>query len=46
MMTEPLLFLVGPTGSGKSRIALAVAPALDAEVLSLEIGRPAGRERG
>jgi len=36
MSTEPLLFLVGPTGSGKSRLALSVAPALGADVLSMD----------
>ena len=33
---DPLLVLVGPTASGKSRAALPLARALDAEVLSLD----------
>lgn len=36
MPTEPLLFLVGPTASGKSRLALSVAPTLNAEILSMD----------
>jgi tRNA dimethylallyltransferase len=32
----PLLFLVGPTASGKKRVAQEIAPALDAELLSLD----------
>ncbi len=36
MPTGPLLFLVGPTASGKSRLALSVAPTLNAEVLSMD----------
>jgi tRNA dimethylallyltransferase len=33
---DPLLVLVGPTASGKSRAAIPVARALDAEILSLD----------
>ncbi len=33
---EPLFVLVGPTASGKSRAAIPVARALDAEVISLD----------
>jgi tRNA dimethylallyltransferase len=33
---EPLLVLVGPTASGKSRAAIPVASALDAEIISLD----------
>ena len=34
--TEPLLFLVGPTASGKSDLALSLAPDLNADILSLD----------
>lgn len=34
--SEPLLFLVGSTASGKGRIALEVAQVLDAEIVSLD----------
>lgn len=33
---DPLLVLVGPTASGKTRASLAVARALDAEIVSLD----------
>jgi len=33
---SPLLVLVGTTASGKSRVALEIAPALDAEIVSLD----------
>jgi len=36
MSTEPLHALVGPTASGKSEAAIAVAEALDAEIVSVD----------
>lgn len=33
---DPICVLVGPTASGKSSAALAIAPALDAEIVSLD----------
>ncbi|MHC4923715.1 MAG: isopentenyl transferase family protein, partial [Planctomycetota bacterium] len=35
-MTAPLLVLCGPTASGKESTALALAPQLDAEIVSLD----------
>ncbi|MFM8999717.1 MAG: tRNA (adenosine(37)-N6)-dimethylallyltransferase MiaA [Actinomycetota bacterium] len=35
-MTGPLLALVGPTASGKTAVALAIAEALDAEIVSVD----------
>jgi tRNA dimethylallyltransferase len=56
MAREPLLALVGPTASGKSEAAVALAPALGAEIVSvdsatvyrgMDIGtaKPTGAER-
>lgn len=35
-MTAPLLALVGPTASGKTAVALELAPELDAEIVSVD----------
>ena len=35
-MSEPVRFLLGPTGAGKSELALAAATRLNAEILSLD----------
>ncbi len=40
-LPPPLLVLVGPSGSGKSVLARAVAPVLDAEILSSDVARKA-----
>lgn len=35
-MNKPVLFLTGPTGVGKSALSLALARAMDAEILSMD----------